>query len=310
MKYLITKKQNQKISTVNRHLFDMLNLLVEKYNFDFINYNLFFQKNINEYLQNKFNENEFHILVLNGSSAIFDFKTNKNVKYSIIIDDLHTQGVEKKNRIMSLEVIENVFSTYGYIFYNYYPKIRYNLFWFPHSARYTNIKFNQNPINKIFISGRLNEGLYPNRCYIVSLIKKNKNKLEYFKPNIGYRTNKINEEHICGEKYIKKLNNYICCFTDDACEKRPYIVAKHFEILSSGSLLLSCNPNTKNKFESLGFKDNEHYISCTKENMLNKINYILENKDKIDIIRKNGQELVLEKHTYLNRTKFLMDIIF
>ena len=306
MKYLITKKNNEKYSTGKRHLFDMLDLLVEKYDFNFIDYNLLLQKNINIYLEKTYNDTKFHILVLNGSSGIYFFKTNNNVKYSIIIDDLHTQGIEKKNRIKSLKKIDNVFATYGYIFNNYYPKLNYNLYWLPHSIRYLDIPFNNNPINKILISGRLNKNLYPNRCHIVSLSKTNK-QLEYFKPNVGYRVNVLNENHICGKKYIEKLNQYICCFTDDACNERPYIVAKHFEILSSGSLLLACNLNTKKEFESLGFIDNEHYISCSKDNMIEKINYIFNNKKKIDRIRENGYKFALEKHNYKNRIQYLLN---
>ena len=65
MKYLITKKNNEKYSTGKRHLFDMLDLLVEKYDFNFIDYNLLLQKNINIYLEKTYNDTKFHILVLN-----------------------------------------------------------------------------------------------------------------------------------------------------------------------------------------------------------------------------------------------------
>ena len=99
------------------------------------------------------------------------------------------------------------------------------------------------------------------------------------------------------------MNKYLVCFTCDASEDRPYILAKHFEILASGSLLLSANGNTKEYFERLGFIDNEHYISCDESNMLEKIRYCLDktNRDKINKIRLNGYNLFKKEHSFEKR---------
>ena len=87
-------------------------------------------------------------------------------------------------------------------------------------------------------------------------------------------------------------------------------MAKHFEILASGSLLFACNPHTKKEFESLGFKDGEDYISCNNVNMKEKITWLKNplNLKKINIIRKNGNRKVCN-HTWKKRTELLNYIL-
>ena len=196
--------------------------------------------------------------------------------------------------------------------YNYYPKYNYNLHWLPHSIRYNDIEFNENPINKILITGRLNKRVYPNRQIIYDLSKKYKY-IKYLKPNIGYRIKKndLNDKMIFGRKFMKVISNYLCGFTCDLIESRPYLVAKHFEIMGSGALLLACNVNTKKQFEKLGFEDMKDYISCTPDNMFEKIQFIIDSKNLslINKIRKNGYLKTIKNHNYEIRTKFLNDII-
>ena len=71
------------------------------------------------------------------------------------------------------------------------------------------------------------------------------------------------------------------------------------------------NPNIKDIYEQMGFIDGENYISCTRDNIIEKINFILnpENKDLIDKIRFKGYELVKNKHYYLYRYEVFMKIL-
>jgi len=301
---LIIKELN--FSYSKRHLFDMLDLLVDSYNWEFIDKTTLFDKN------NKL-ENISHLLLISGSSEIDNFRLPKETKISYIIDDLHTCGNIKQKRSTNYKKVYKIFATYGYCLNIFYPMIPDDkVLWFPHSARYK-IDFNNNPIKKILISGRITMSQYPNRYLIYKMIKKNKF-IYYDKPKLnGYRakTDEDKNNKIYGEKYYKLLNEYIISFTCDLNENRPYIVAKHFEILASGSLLLACNPHTKNEFESLGFIDNVDYISCNSENLEEKISWLKDdnNLNKINEIRKNGYDKVNLKHTWINRTQLLNEIL-
>jgi len=296
------------ISTSNLHIFDMITLLINKYNYEKINIELLYKDCINDYLIKKYNKLPDNILIIKGSSNIRYFKTHNDIKISFIIDDVHQGGTIRHNRLKSLDRVTNIFNTYAYFFNVWYIKKKYNLYWMPHSTRFTDIILNKNPINKILITGRLNDNIYPNRKIIHNMSLKD-NRLKYFKSNVGYRINKknIKEKMIFGKKYLLLLNKYLCCFTCDANINRPYLVAKHFEIMASGSLLLSCNPNTKKYFKMLGYIDMKHYISCNNENMIEKINFILDeqNIELINKIRENGYLYTIKNHNYEKRTEFL-----
>jgi hypothetical protein len=302
--------KEKEFSYSKRHLFDMLDLLVEKYQWKYIEKEEILNNNFYKLCQNKFNDIPKNILLITGSSLINHFKIDFNqTNVSYIIDDLHTGGEIKLGRIKSKDKIYKIFSTYGYCFNKFYPMIdNSKIVFFPHSARFI-IPFNDNPLNKILVAGRVNQSQYPNR-YLMLILSKKYSEIYYEKPKLhGYRANseKDKEEKIYGEKFYQLLNQYLICFTCDANKKRPYLVAKHFEILASGSLLFTCNPNTKNEFESLGFIDGEDYLSCNEKNMEDKIKWLINpvNLKEINRIRKNGYEKVKKNHTWINRTEFL-----
>ena len=123
--------------------------------------------------------------------------------------------------------------------------------------------------------------------------------------------NNIGENNLFGENYIKLLSNYLICYTDELNDNRPYLVAKFFEIMSSGALLLTTNKITKKYFKNLGFIDGIHYISTTIEDIDKKIEYLLNEKNRklVDEIRTNGYNEVYKYHTIEHRTKQLDDIL-
>jgi len=303
---LIIKESN--FSYSKRHLFDLLDLLVKKHGWNYISKSDLLNKTKME----KYKEIK-HILLITGSSQISEFCVLKDVKISYIIDDLHTGGEIKTGRIKSKNRVYKIFSTYGYCFDKFYPMIdKSKVVFFPHSARYV-LEINNKPIKKILIAGRINPNHYPNRYKIYNLMKKYK-EIYYEKPKLnGYRakSDKDINERIYGEKFYKMLNQYLICFTCDASKDRPYLLAKHFEILGSGSLLFSCNPNTKEIFKSLGFIDGEHYVSCTSETMEEKIEWLLDEKnlEEINRIRKNGWKLVGKEHTLKKRCEVINNVL-
>lgn len=92
---------------------------------------------------------------------------------------------------------------------------------------------------------------------------------------------------IIGKKYLKVLNQYICCFCNTSNVK--YILARIFEITSVGSLLL-IEDTLEFYLNSLGFYDMVNCIMCNIENVDEKIKFILNdnNHSIISMIRTQG----------------------
>lgn len=245
-----------------------------------------------------------NIIIYDRLLEINNINIPAQCKISLIIDDIHHQGRSKIERVNNLKKVSNIFSTYGYCFKKYY-KTDIPVYWFPHCAAY-DIPFNKAPVSQVLLSGRLNKEIYPFRNTMWEL-SKTLPSLVYMPVNCGYRIPGDSESLIYAHRYVAKLSQYLACVTCDASTDRPYIVAKHFEILSSGSLLLAGNFNTKRYFEKLGFIDGIHYIAITPENITEKIDYAMDptNRAIIDKIRKAGYDKVRAYHFYANRAYFL-----
>lgn len=152
---------------------------------------------------------------------------------------------------------------------------------------------------KIFVSGAVRD-VYPLRQFIL-------NYQEYIDVlnHPGYQNN---ENKLIDEKYYRKLSEYLCCFTD--ASKYKYVLLKVFEICSVGSLLL-CDDLIEIELYKMGFKSNINYISCNKDNLQSKIEWILdkENRPEVNKIRLNGMKLVRKYHNTLERAKSFNNII-
>lgn len=247
----------------------------------------------------------------NTNTTIFnDFIINNN-KLNLIKNInifVFRMGSIHNKTCSNLKFKYNLISTYSYavnIFFNNYN----NNFWVPYMLRY-NVKYNNNPINKVLVTGATNKDVYPNRHIIIdkSLINSD---IVYIKRPYVHDKNNIDKDDLFGINYIKLLSNYLICYTDELNDNRPYLVAKFFEIMSSGSLLLTTNKITKKYFHKLGFIDGIHYISTTIEDIDKKIEYLLNEKNRklVDEIRTNGYNEVYKYHTIEHRTKQLDDIL-
>ena len=228
----------------------------------------------------------------------------KKVKQYRYVVDIHGWDMNKISTDLILPY------AYCYNTFNYRP--RSNKYFFPHCVKY-NIEFNKNSINKILVSGRgrKNTYRYPMRVFMYALSLKD-DRIEYFKPDHSYREDIDKCEQItCGENFIKKLNQYRVCFSDDSTPHSPYIVCKFVEILSSGALLLASLNYTQSYFAKMGFIDGEHYISISKEDYNEKIEYIFDekNREEIDKIRLSGYNLCNTYHTSEHRAMQLKEII-
>ena len=249
------------------------------------------------------------VLSFENMKDIHEANIPEDVKIYIILDDLH-HAYCNPNNIINSKKVYGIFTMYAYCYDIFYPK-KQRVYLTPHAVTFTR-DFNEKPIEKVLLSGRMNKSVYPFRQIVLEKSKKSKD-IDRLVPNVSYRLNKRtnNEKSIYGQKYVDYLGKYLACFTCDLSEQRPYLVCKHFEIMASGSLLLAGNMHTKQIFEELGFIDMEHYVAVTIENFDEKVKYVLDpkNRELIDKIRRKGYELAKEKHTYLHRARFIDSVI-
>ena len=249
-------------------------------------------------------------IVLCITYDVFDISLLKcdNVFLIYKIDDLYPFKDIRNKNINNADI---VIGPYQYLFNkSNIIKMYHNInniksFNIPYSAVnefYLNIKFNNNPIKKCFVSGAGGRA-YPLRNFIkTNKIFKN------FIETLDHPSYKKNTHNIVNENYYKMLNKYICCFTDASDYK--YILLKVFEICSVGSLLLVEDTNS-DELNKLGFYDNVNCIMCNKYNLEDKIKWIfnIQNIENIDYMRNNGMELVRNKHTTKDRSNQFNTII-
>lgn len=284
----------------NLHFAKMFENLIQNHNYQYseINDLINNKDNLEKYLKTTYNCIPNSVIIHYGVTIlapILQQLKKLKIKIVIIIDDIHQSSRIAKPRNTILRKTDYVLNTYGYQFSRFNLMNHWNTYYFPHSALDI-LPINNKPINKILISGALNKNAYPDRDFITQF----KNDIVILQKKCGYRNNK---KGVFGLNYYKVLNEYLCCFTDLCI--RDYTLAKIFEICASGSLLLCTSDNIREIFEEdLGFYDGVNYISCNQQNMKEKIDYILnpKNRTEIDNIRKNGQKLIQEKHNVKHRT--------
>jgi hypothetical protein len=81
-----------------------------------------------------------------------------------------------------------------------------------------------------------------------------------------------------------------------------------FEAMASGALLVT--EAIENGQKDL-FKDGVHLVQYrTEEELFEKVDYYLKHDDEREQIAKEGQKLVLSKHTYKNRCDFILQTLF
>ena len=235
----------------------------------------------------------------------YDFKAYKNNNIIIYkIDDLYPY---KKIRKDCIDNCDYLIGPYQYLFNSLdtikmYENINLKKsFYIPYSyinEYLHNIKLNTNPIKKVFVSGATSS-IYPLRL----LAKKMNNIISLDHPSyFKYKHDLINE------KYYNELNKYICCFCDGSIYR--YVLLKVFEITCVGSLLL-IDDTIINELNILGFYDGVNCITCNKNNLQNKINFIIDEKniEMINDIRKKGMENSLLYHSVNNRVEQFIKII-
>lgn len=307
---------------LNEKSHDLYNIYFKKYfnkiKINNLEYLINFIKNNNNYnnillFYNQGNK-EKKKLMINLMDYLINTKDNIKIKIVLFIFDFWRTGEyynnlinNKINNIKNFYILNsaniekyNFFNNYKFKKCNKYIKYFYT--WSSYNLSFIN--FNNNPINKILLTGNLNINHYPQRNFI----KKFNNIIiyNYNKNDIKYNNNNYNIE----------LNKYIGCFYSNVFIKRindnnyyntKILLLKFYEILSSGSLLV-CSNNEIDLFNKYNLKNKIHYYAINLEQNNNKIqeeiNYICDKKNKkiIDKIRYNGQ--IFSKKYLNSKIKF------
>jgi len=228
----------------------------------------------------------------------------------ILADDLHWWNERmRQNKSVGFALCETVLSTYGYVWDRFYPEFRgaKKVVWIPHSASPDFLlRYNQHPENAILLSGAITHH-YPLRQQMKVLHDQRRYSIAYH-AHPGYHCQYDYERNVdVGRGYAERLNKFRVGFTDALTYE--YVVAKYFEIPATGALLLA-DAVVSEPLRKLGFIANEHYLPVSKENLEERIQFVLDvaNHEELDKIRRRGQELVCQKHKTIDRARQINDV--
>ena len=311
---LVMDYDDNEKSSCHHHVRNMLEYLIENYNYKKINEDIITANlnNLLEYFKTNYGDcTEINLIAFGGLGFFVDKIDilSKVANVSFIIDDIHHGKSINRYRQKVVKGCKYLFLHYAYHYERYFQ--RHNgLVFLPHATAYK-IDFNPNPINKLLVSGHITKDIYPNR-YLIAELSKLDDRVVVFSPDYcGYRISEKDKNKTFGFKYYQLLNQYLCCFADDSVPERRYILAKFFEIMGSGSLLIAFNKNTKTAFDQLGYIDKIHYFAIDETNYIDTINYVLDpdNLELVNKIRRAGMEFTEKYHHYTNRADFIDKIL-
>jgi hypothetical protein len=222
-------------------------------------------------------------------------------------DDLQTwpdSEVSRDAKLRTLSLCDAVLATYAYVFDVFYPELQDKpVAWVPHSASPDfSLSFNDRPENAVLLSGCLGE-IYPLRMRMKDLSKRMSSVVHNQHPGYGEFYDYETDSRV-GSGYAGLIGRFKAAFTD--ASNFRYIVAKYFEIPSTGSLLVAdeavCEP-----LRDLGFFENMHYVPVNLDNLEERIEFVLNpaHSIEIDAIRRRGQELVKTAHTTRHRAALI-----
>ncbi|MCI0557089.1 MAG: glycosyltransferase, partial [Nitrososphaera sp.] len=228
----------------------------------------------------------------------------------VLADDLHWRGEPMRQRkLVSFALCDVILSTYGYVWHRFYPELSSvkKVVWVPHSAAPDfMLRYNYLPENSILLSGAMSRH-YPLRLEMKQLHSHGSYSIAYHR-HPGYHCGyDYDQNENIGRGYAQTLNKYRAGFTDSLIYQ--YVVAKYFEIPATGALLLA-DDAVSGPLRELGFIENRHYLPVSRENLEERVRYILDerNHEEVDEIRKRGQELVWERHKTSDRAKQIDEV--
>lgn len=199
--------------------------------------------------------------------------------------------------------------------YNYF-KMYYNLdiddrvIHMPHSCNSDFFRKDVNlySIDKIYMYGSTHSAHYRLRIWFINKIKEKYANTLVLKKHPGYWGD-YRQESI---DTAKELYKYSFSYTSSAFPKFEiketpttpyYLIGKIFEIAGSGVLLLCNDYNIREQLNELGFYDMVNYVNIDENNFDERMKWLFNDKNKVDIwrIRFRGYELVKNNHRTIKR---------
>lgn len=179
----------------------------------------------------------------------------------------------------------------------------------PHSACSHFIKYDVNPepIPRALLTGFLHSS-YPQRMEIFWLSQQNKELGIDYLYHPGYKDEYV---HVGkkGEDFAKHLHDHLVAITDGGLFN--YVLAKHFEIAAVGALLITSH-QLRRVLDSYGFRDGETCLLYTDSAHLEKqVKWALDpaNRERVDVMRAAGWQLIRDRHTVTHRAHYLHDLL-
>ena len=301
---------------VSREFYYVMRELVEKYGWAQVEMEalLYVTRPLKDELAERFGSVPETILFWEG----YDFLNTRaldilemDCRKCIFADDLHSwdAGMKQRKRNAFL-MCDMVLSTYAYIIEDFYPSLSRmkQVVWVPHSISPDfMLPLNEQPENAVLLSGAISRH-YTLRPRLWSLRESGAYAIAYH-PHPGYHCDYDHNTHeSVGRGYAQTINRYRTAFTDTT--KYRYLVAKYFEIPATGALLLAADKQVGAAFEKLGFVDGVHYVSVTDEDLEEKIEYVLDERNHaaLDLVRRTGQELVWSRHKTSDRARLINEV--
>ena len=115
-------------------------------------------------------------------------------------------------------------------------------------------------------------------------------------PHFGWNNLNATSGMLFGEQYARLLN--AACVTPACGTIAHEVVRKHFEIPASGCCLLA---ERTPGLEAAGFRDMENCVFASSADVLDRLDYLFANPDRLAQITRAGFELVHRRHTIEHR---------
>lgn len=227
----------------------------------------------------------------------------KVIAYMRDLQTYDNKLVENTMKVM-FQRYDKILSPSKQVFEELYPEFIDKMIFFPDffspHERYTRLEINKDPIQMCLLSGAFNPKVYTIRDYIIK--NGNGDKIVHVPP--PYPPPFPFQHDFKGDKYAGLLNKFECCVTESGIY--PYVVTKCLEIPAAGSLLLT---NHVKDMDIMGFIPNIHYVPITKDNVLTKIDEVLNNPSRFTMVKNEGRKMVLSSHSLNNRIEQLRGIL-
>lgn len=261
----------------------------------------------------------YDFILKNAKALLENDELSESTKY-FFCDDIHffTNGFREK-RLKSFEAVDTIFATYPVQLLELYPEVApYKVKWTPHAASsYFNPTFTPSK-NKVLLSGS-RSWIYPFRQFCAEMISDDVRDVVDHPGYPAYPGNKnitdssnqaLMKSH-GQEHYVSLLNDYPAMYASGSVLK--YLVAKVFESMASGCLVICDRPSLAKSLDSLGFKEGIHYSGTDifharsdSEKLLNM--YQSKNGEWLSIV-KSAHEKVSSAHTTALRAGQIDDFV-